>query len=356
MKYPHLDGSTNFPHLDTENVWKYANVYDYTRWGISTTLRLCSVNYTPDYSHVVEWDGVIDRDSYFDNLNNTYVTQLSEPTKLDTMMRLDARVHTVKVPVPFDVASRYNYLQVTLAPVTSTSNPLNYETLDGIRTWYFFINDATYRAPSTTELELALDLWTSYRPYIDVVGYMLERGHAPVAAAYTPDEFLTAPYHHTDYVLASDIEISDTGEITEAKPLNFAGDKLYCFTLPYTPTQLENLTATPNQSEEFTDPTYYNTGERNGYQKGVNGYDWNVSNKDYDDTPSLSPTVLPSNGTSAKGLYPYGHKGGSAATLVPYRVSNRQMGDHRERNGQPECYRRRYQEHPWCALSGVRLC
>ena len=305
MEFPHLK-DTQFPHLNTENVWQYRNTFDYTRWGVSTTLRLCTVNYTPDYSHVVEWENASARDSYFDNLSTSYATQLNEPVRLESAKRTDARVHSVRVPVPFDVASRYNYLQVTLSEATSPGQRLNYETDEGVRVWYFFINDAIYRAPSATELELELDIWTSFFPYIDIQGYMLERGHAPVALAHTPSEFLSAPYHKTDYLLASDIEVSGTGEIKQGKPLTFEGEKIYCFTLPYTPTQLSGLTAIPNQSGDFTNPEYYNTGERNGYQKGVRGYEWQVSGKDYDNATALSPTVLPSGGAGAKGYYVYG--------------------------------------------------
>ena len=315
MEFPHLD-DTNYPHLNTENVWKYRNNFDYTRWGISTTLRLCSVNYPQDYSHVVDWKSAEERDNYFTNLDPSHATQLSEPTRLETMMRLDARVHTVKVPVPFDVASRFNYLQVTLAPATSSSTHLNFENDEGIRTWYFFIEEATYRAPSATELTLSLDMWTSYRPYINVEGYMLERGHAPVALAETPENFLSAPLYRADYLLANDVEVTDTGEVKQAKPLGYEGDRIYCFTLPYTPAQLQSLTPAPNTSAGYTDPEYYNTGERNGYQKGVRGYDWNVSGKNWNTAPVFSPTTLPINGNSNAGLFVYGVDAENAVTFL----------------------------------------
>ena len=105
MEFPHLD-DTNYPHLNTENVWKYRNNFDYTRWGISTTLRLCSVNYPQDYSHVVDWKSVEERDNYFNNLDLAHVTQLSEPVRLETMMRLATSKGTGTLTVCTRASSR----------------------------------------------------------------------------------------------------------------------------------------------------------------------------------------------------------------------------------------------------------
>lgn len=305
MEFPHFPGD-DFPSLEVGA--SYVNNFDYTRWGKSTGLRLCTVNYDASYKHVVDWQSASQRDAYFNNLTSSYYSQLKEPVRLEAFGRMDGRAHRVKVPIPFDVASRYNYLQVTLTRATSGGAPLNYETSDGVRTWYFFIREATYRAPSATELELELDVWTSWRPFIEVTGYMLERGHAAVNGAPSPEEFLVAPCYNNDYLLTPDVEITDSGEMKIAKPLHFAGEKFYCFTLPYTASQLQDLTPTGSQSGNFTDPEYFNTGVRNGYQKGVNGYEWNVSNSDYSTTPAINPQALPVGSDGAPQFYVYGVK------------------------------------------------
>ena len=99
--FPHI-GDTAFPHLSNIDVWKYRNNFDYSRWEDNARIKLCAVSWDSDYRNVVHWETDAVRDAYFDNLGGYKV---DEPTMFQVQPD-----NTVKVPVPFNAATQYNYL------------------------------------------------------------------------------------------------------------------------------------------------------------------------------------------------------------------------------------------------------
>lgn len=308
MEFPHLQ-DTSFPHIDNVNVWKYANVFDYRRWAAQSVLYLTNVPFDSSYSHVVECETIERRDSMLDSLQSHKV-QLSSNFRLDPVEGGD----TVKLPIPFDVAAQFNYLYIDIAVATSTTQPIAYESKDAIRRFCFFVENAVQLAPNTTQFVLTLDVWHTYRPYINIEGYFLERGHAPVAAAATPSEYLASPINKTEHLLAPDISFDDEGRAVIVKPLEFSGERLICFALPYYPAALSAaLAQSAGQPVAPSPASYYDTGDRNGWQKGVNGYVWGTGARDYSNIVSPTPSPVTFGAGNGGGLYVYAIAASDAA-------------------------------------------
>lgn len=265
MRFPHLR-DTDFPNIGTVDVYEFVNEFDYTRWGEGTTLKLCNVIWNSDYRDVVAFESERERDSYFDNLKGTY------EISLETQARM-VPDGTIKLPLPYDVAARYNYMFVDMPIATSNEYPLDFERTDGVRRWYFFIGNTTYQAPNTTELTLIPDSWTNFQFDIVFKYVMLERGHAPVAATDV-DVYLSNPIANTALLTAPDV---DFGGSTIVRKSDFVpignGTKYLCLvsTCKYEDvSELGNGSAISGSG--WNSPTYYNTADRWGYQYGVNGY------------------------------------------------------------------------------------
>ena len=115
-KFPHLDGDTAFPHLSNVDVWQYANNFDYSRYEENARLKLASVPWDSAFEAVVAWKGETDRDEYLDALP---ALALDESTRF-----LTSKDGEIKLPVPFNVAARYNYLIADFPVIPDASDPL----------------------------------------------------------------------------------------------------------------------------------------------------------------------------------------------------------------------------------------
>ena len=62
------------------------------------------------------------------------------------------------LPIPFDVASRYNYLVVEFPMQTSATQPIEYESANGRRIFFYFIKSINQLSPNNTEFMLQLDV------------------------------------------------------------------------------------------------------------------------------------------------------------------------------------------------------
>lgn len=265
MNFPHL-GDTSFPDLQNVNVYEFQNTFDYTRWNEDTKVKLCNVIWNSDYSDVVKFDTDAQRDSYFDNIQDYYAIELTQAARIVPQ-------NYVKLPIPYDVMARYNYLFIDIPIATSSDMPLDYETTDGLRRWYFFIDTVAYLSPSSTQVFLSLDVWTNYQNDVEINYMMLERGHAPVYASST-EEYLRNPIANNRYLLAPDVNFDNASIIRSSDYVPFGnGTKYVCVASTCAPEQIASLgTVYADPSYNPSGPiTYSNTGDRFGYQLQVNG-------------------------------------------------------------------------------------
>lgn len=192
--FPHL-GDTAFPHLSNVDVWKYRNNFDYGRWEDNARIKMCSVNWDSGYVNVVEWKTDKARDSYFDGLAGYKV---DEPTMFQ--VQPDG---SVKVPVPFNAATQYNYIVLEYPTLPTAQNPLD-NAAPARHRYYYFCEALEELAPSTTLCHVSLDVWTTFINSVSVSGMMLARGHAPMAKV-TADAYLSNPRANCTYLQAPDV-------------------------------------------------------------------------------------------------------------------------------------------------------
>ena len=268
MDFPHLK-DTRFPNLDTVDVYKFQNTFDYMRWLPETKIKLVNVLWNSDYNDTVKFDTNIERDGYFDAISDYYALQL----ETDQRMLPDAeRGMSVKLPIPFDVAARYNYLYIDY-PIATGENLIDYENDNGVRRWYFFIMDIDSLAPNTTRFYLSLDYWTNYINDCDINYLQLERGHAPVAYSDT-DDYLNNPIEHNEFLLSPDINFGNTTICKNSKFIPYGNEKKYlCLISLCAPWQIATLGhVTADENYTWSNPVFSDGTGRWGYQIEVDGY------------------------------------------------------------------------------------
>lgn len=265
MEFSHLD-DTRFPNFDNVSPYGIKNTFDYTRWVANTEVTLVNVLWNSDYANVVKFDNVEKRDEWFDSIEDAYKLTLKSNARI-------VPEGQIKLPLPYDIAAKYNYVFVDIPIATSDNRFIDYEKPDGIRRWYFFITDVIYSAPNTTTFQLVPDVWTNFIYTSKIKYMMLERGHAPVSATDT-DEYLSNPIANNKYLLSPDVVFDDSTVVRDSKYVPFGnGRKWVCIasTVGYAQIQSGELGEIRNGGG-FTDPVFSNTGDWYGYQLQVNGY------------------------------------------------------------------------------------
>ena len=265
MEFSHLD-DTRFPNFDNVSPYGIKNTFDYTRWVANTEVTLVNVLWNSDYANVVKFDNVEKRDEWFDSIEDAYKLTLKSNARI-------VPEGQIKLPLPYDIAAKYNYVFVDIPIATSDNRFIDYENSDGIRRWYFFITDVIYSAPNTTTFQLVPDVWTNFIYTSKIKYMMLERGHAPVSATDT-DEYLSNPIANNKYLLSPDVVFDDSTVVRDSKYVPFGnGRKWVCIasTVGYAQIQSGELGEIRNGGG-FTNPTFSNTSDWYGYQLQVNGY------------------------------------------------------------------------------------
>ncbi len=153
-------------------------------------LHLCNVPWDQSYQDVVAWKSDEERDRWFDQLDGDIID-------LDTAWNfkslevykpaLGKYQGSVRVPIPYETALGYNYLQVTLydQPVPQYG--------DYQRSHFHYHITGIYKlAPNTTTLTLELDAWTEYICSARITAVDLARGHWPMQQI-SADEWLKNP-------------------------------------------------------------------------------------------------------------------------------------------------------------------
>lgn len=132
----------------------------YAYWAPNSTFRMVNVPWDSGYRNVVEFADRAAQDRYFDGLTGVTVTRAS-------MQRYGA---PVRVDVPFNRASLYNYLVV--------EQPYDFDTT---KRYYYFITDCVQVNANVTQLNVYLDVWQTYLFDRTWGQAYVERGHIGVA-------------------------------------------------------------------------------------------------------------------------------------------------------------------------------
>lgn len=230
----HFLGKRGFPHAQGVDVYRYDNDFDYSRYdSAQMRVTLCSVPWDLGEAHignrtidgvgnVVYFGSKKERDAWFEAIPD------GECYRWDTRYK---ELHTsleIAVPVPFDIAVKYNYIFVQYHLFASDDSPVDYEGAGGVLEWCYFVRDVTFTAPNTSMLTLMLDTWQTFIYDFDVTGMILERGHAPLFKSSATD-YLKSPIDNCKYLLAPDVNFGELQRAASvsAVPLN-AEDVMAC--------------------------------------------------------------------------------------------------------------------------------
>ena len=191
--YPHMS-DTEFPDLQSVNVYKYENNYDYKQYGENTKIKLMNVSWCGDYDNTVYFETKEERDEWFD-------MQEGMVKELPSMFRLYSN-GSIKVPLTIDETMDYNYVMIDYGKL-----PSQHELSDNHR-MYYFINNMVQASPNATELNVSVDYWTTYINDMNIEYVNLVRGHAPMAAT-SVEEYLSNPLDNSEYLLTNDVNYGD---------------------------------------------------------------------------------------------------------------------------------------------------
>lgn len=261
MQFSRLD-DTSFPGVANINPYAIRNEFDYTRWNAHTRLKLMSVRWDAAYSDVVKFDDDYARDRWFDKAPG-------ETLELDAPVRLspDGRV---RVPLAYDVAAGYNYVMVDMPIATSEADLMQGESADGRRRWYLFVNSVRYLAPSTTELEVSVDVWTNYINDVSLGHAMVERGHIAVARSDV-DAYLKDPLHNSSMLLADDVDYGGFTRVAHDTRIPIMDDeKWLCFAMTFDASSAGLLGDARLPYDVGRVRGYADSAERWGWQLNVN--------------------------------------------------------------------------------------
>ena len=219
-RFPYLNDSA-FPDLGNVNVYKFQNEFDYSRYDdLQMQIQMCNVPWDMGEAHignrtisgignVVYFETKAKRDKWFDDIPDT------ECYRFNTKFKELHRSNQIDVPIPFDVASKFNYLAIDYSMFANDNSLVEYEKTDGLRRWFWFIREVEFLAPNTTRLYLMADAWQTFIYDLNIAGMILERGHAPMvemdAATY-----LANPVARSQNLLASDVVNENSADISFA--------------------------------------------------------------------------------------------------------------------------------------------
>lgn len=154
--------------IDDVNPYVESN-FSWAEWTPNTTLKLCRVPWDASYRDVVRFVSRETQREWFD--------------KLDGVECRPATMHIfgapVRIDMPFNQASNYNYLIAVN----------DYPKLESPRAWYYFIESVEYINAHTTQLTLMLDVWQSFQHDITFGSCYVARGHIGIANERQWDDY-----------------------------------------------------------------------------------------------------------------------------------------------------------------------
>lgn len=280
MDFPHM-GDNQFPYIDNVDPYKFVNDFDYSRWEYSSiNVKLMNVL----------WDNSLTNVPYFanDNVRNQYFNEKTGHTVQLNSGFVVVPEETIRVPLPYNVAYTYNYVRIG-GIAGGTTAALDYGAGYGnTNWWYYFIVDMRQLSPSTTELYLQLDYWTTFINSVNIPYMVLERGHAPMALVDV-DTYLADPINNNEYLLAKDFDFGNDSTVVKSSAYMPVGNgrKWVLFAMPIDSNDFANFyaSATPGGSSTpptYSDEIYVEEGETKVTRWGddliVNDYAWNFGN------------------------------------------------------------------------------
>ena len=285
---------------------QYVNEFDYTRWTPGTRITVCDVPWDGE-RNIVDFETDEARDAWFEKVPGEKVSLQSELHLLPD--------GTLKLPLPFSVMSRFNYVWVEYPLPTSPDSPIAHATGKRTACWGFFADSPRMLAPNTTEVRLRLDEWTTFGNHVSVTHCQLRRGHAPLAAV-DADEYLANPISKSALLLAPDVNYGPDAGIVRSHdfvPLG-AGEKYVMFASAMSPEDINAMGEAKAWDGDSTAPAYADTEDRWGHQWEVGGYDWRIGPTDFSGT-STPVSPFASDGNVPTGGFAYAVRASEATAL-----------------------------------------
>lgn len=154
--------------IDDVNPYVESN-FSWAEWTPNTTLKLCRVPWDGSYRDVVRFVSRETQEQWFNQLDGV-------ECKPATMHIFGA---PVRIDMPFNQASNYNYLVAVN----------DYPELESPRAWYYFVESVEYINAHTTQLTLMLDVWQSFQHDVTFGSCYVTRGHIGVANERQWDDY-----------------------------------------------------------------------------------------------------------------------------------------------------------------------
>lgn len=140
-------------------------------WPKGTSIRMINVPWDASYKDIVQFDNEAARDTWLDNC---YAAPMAT-----TNMTYVGPGTSIVLPCPVTTAEQFNYLYVM--------NP-SYSITDGIddfdaypRRYCYFVTGASWVSPAACQVNLQLDVWTTWGPYAHFTRAFVAQGHAAIA-------------------------------------------------------------------------------------------------------------------------------------------------------------------------------
>lgn len=210
-RFPHLtNNQSDFPNIGNVDVYQFDNSFNYSRYDFSQMhITVCSVPWDMGEAHVgnrtiegignvVAFEDKTARDAWFAAIPD------NQCFRFDSKYKKLHRDNYIDVPLPFDVAARYNYVYVQYEIFANANSPILYENSSGLKSWFWFIREVEFIAPNTTRLHLMIDAWQTFIYDIEIGNMVLERGHAPLFAT-TVSQYLADPNDNCENLLSPDV-------------------------------------------------------------------------------------------------------------------------------------------------------
>lgn len=230
-KFPHLN-DTQFPGVENVNVFKYQNELDYSRFNHNQMkITVLNVPWDMGEAHVgqrtiegigniVAFQSKAARDNWFKNV------AASEKYVFDTKYRKFHAEDEIKLPIPFDVASQFNYCLIEYTPVPGTTPYLEYEKSGGQLKWFYFIRSVESDSPNTTIAHIKRDTWQTYIYDVNITHMILEQGHAPVSVSDV-DTYLADPVNNNEWITTPDVNFGEASQVKYEKAVVLNSGNMY---------------------------------------------------------------------------------------------------------------------------------
>lgn len=206
-----MDEYPGIPDGGSINGW--TSYFDYRVWTPNTSVVLTNVPWDSAYRNIVQFGTIEERDAYFASRSSNYRVELNGMVYL-------RYAEPIRINVPFSIANQFNYIVVENKEQPVLSNAWG----AGVPkaqpdVFYYFITDIQYIAPNTTQLNIQLDVWTTYFDRITFGLCYVNKGHIGIA-----NENSTI-YNTADYLLEPEgLNYGDEYETVYQKWFSFVND------------------------------------------------------------------------------------------------------------------------------------